>query len=43
MQHFKIGGKMFPDPLEHFSMGAPVMVEIEGETDPLQIAQKELK
>lgn len=26
-----------------FSMGAPVMVELEGETDPLQIAMKELK
>ena len=26
-----------------FSMGAPVMVELEGETDPLQIALKELK
>ena len=25
------------------SMGAPVMVELEGETDPLQIAMKELK
>ncbi|KXJ16701.1 DNA-directed RNA polymerases I, II, and III subunit RPABC2 [Exaiptasia diaphana] len=25
------------------SMGAPVMVELEGETDPLQIALKELK
>lgn len=26
-----------------FSMNAPVMVELEGETDPLQIAMKELK
>ena len=26
-----------------YSMGAPVMVELEGETDPLQIAMKELK
>ena len=26
-----------------FSMGAPVMVELEGETDPLKIAMKELK
>ena len=25
------------------SMCAPVMVELEGETDPLQIAMKELK
>lgn len=25
------------------SMGAPVMVELEGQTDPLQIAMKELK
>ncbi|OQR73012.1 DNA-directed RNA polymerases I [Tropilaelaps mercedesae] len=25
------------------AMGAPVMVELEGETDPLQIAKKELK
>lgn len=25
------------------SMGAPVMVELEGETDPLKIATKELK
>ena len=25
------------------SMGAPVMVELEGETDPLKIAMKELK
>ena len=25
------------------SMNAPVMVELEGETDPLQIAMKELK
>lgn len=25
------------------AMGAPVMVELEGETDPLQIAMKELK
>ncbi|CAJ0944041.1 unnamed protein product, partial [Mesorhabditis belari] len=25
------------------AMGAPVMVEIEGETDPLEIARKELK
>ena len=25
------------------SMGAPVMVEIEGETDPLDIASKELR
>ena len=24
-------------------MGAPVMVELEGETDPLKIAMKELK
>lgn len=24
-------------------MGAPVMVELEGQTDPLQIAMKELK
>ncbi len=24
-------------------MGAPVMVELEGETDPLEIARKELK
>ncbi|KAL0266305.1 UNVERIFIED_CONTAM: hypothetical protein PYX00_008890 [Menopon gallinae] len=27
----------------HIAMGAPVMVELEGETDPLQIAMKELK
>ena len=26
-----------------YSMGAPVMVELEGQTDPLQIAMKELK
>ena len=26
-----------------FRMNAPVMVELEGETDPLQIAMKELK
>ena len=26
-----------------YSMGAPVMVELEGETDPLKIATKELK
>lgn len=25
------------------AMGAPVMVELEGETDPLEIARKELK
>lgn len=25
------------------AMGAPVMVEIEGESDPLEIARKELK
>ena len=25
------------------SMGAPVMVELEGETDPLKISMKELK
>lgn len=25
------------------SMGAPVMVELDGETDPLKIATKELK
>jgi len=25
------------------SMNAPIMVELEGETDPLQIAMKELK
>lgn len=25
------------------AMGAPVMVETEGETDPLEIARKELK
>lgn len=30
--------------INNFSrMGAPVMVEIEGETDPLEIARKELK
>ena len=26
-----------------YSMNAPVMVELEGETDPLKIAMKELK
>jgi DNA-directed RNA polymerase I, II, and III subunit RPABC2 len=25
------------------SLGAPVMVDLEGETDPLEIAQKELR
>ena len=30
-------------PVIFYSMGAPVMVELEGETDPLQIAMKELK
>ena len=29
--------------LHSFSMCAPVMVELEGETDPLKIAMKELK
>uniref|UniRef100_A0A1I7ZVM5 RPB6 homolog n=1 Tax=Steinernema glaseri TaxID=37863 RepID=A0A1I7ZVM5_9BILA len=27
----------------HIALGAPVMVELEGETDPLEIARKELK
>ena len=27
----------------HIAMSAPVMVELEGETDPLKIAMKELK
>jgi len=26
-----------------FSMNAPIMVELEGETDPLEIAMKELR
>ena len=29
--------------LSCYSMNAPVMVELEGETDPLKIAMKELK
>ena len=28
---------------QQIAMGAPVMVELDGETDPLQIAMKELK
>jgi hypothetical protein len=32
-----------PYPIFPISMGAPVMVELEGETDPLKIAMKELK
>lgn len=27
----------------HISMNAPIMVELEGETDPLEIARKELR
>ena len=30
------------DRLRYFSMNAPVLVDLEGETDPLQIAIKEL-
>jgi DNA-directed RNA polymerase I, II, and III subunit RPABC2 len=28
---------------DSFSMNAPIMVELEGETDPLQIAMRELR
>ena len=31
------------DELTIFSMGAPVLVDVESETDPLQIALKELR
>lgn len=33
--------RLYADP--HFSMNAPVLVDVEGETDPLQIAIKELR
>ena len=39
MKHQRIGGKT--DNCD--SMNAPVLVDVEGETDPLQIAIKELR